>query len=335
MAKATSVPRVRLLVGPGTLHSQGVDRLDVVRYTEARSGRPRLTGEQLIAALPETAQFAEVQVDEGNPHEMGTPEELVRLAQHVEALLARPTVDGLVFVQGTNSIEETAYFLNLTVRSPKTVVITGAQRPFTALGTDGPWNLINALRVAGDPVARGKGVLVVTNDEINAAREVTKTHTYRLQTFRSRDLGVLGYADADRIVFYRAPVRRHTVDSEFELRGIERLPRVDVLYVHAGARPDLARAAVSLGAEGLVIAGTGAGSTAGLREELAAIAREGVLVVRSARVGEGRVLQDDNWQEPGMVAADNLIPQKAALLLALALTRTRDPDDIQRMFDEY
>ncbi len=330
-----TIPRVRLLIGPGTLHSQGADRLDVLRYTEARSGRPRLTGQQLLAALPEIEQFARVKVDEGNPHEMATPDDLLRLARHVGALVERPTVDGVVFVQGTNSIEETAYFLNLTVRSPKTVVVTGAQRPFTALGADGPWNLIDALRVAGAPVARGKGVLVVTNQEINAAREVTKSNTYRLQTFRSRDVGILGYADTDRIVFYRAPLRRHTVDSEFDLAGVERMPRVDVLYVHAGARPELARAAVSLGAEGLVIAGSGAGSTGGMRDELAAIAREGVVVVRSSRVGDGRVVRDDNWQEPGMVAADNLNPQKAALLLALALTRTHDPDEIQRMFDEY
>jgi L-asparaginase len=327
--------RVRLLLGPGTLHSQGADRMDLSRYTEARSGRTRLTGQQLLDALPEIAQLAAVTVDEGNPYEMATPDYLRALALRVESLLERPEVDGLVFVQGTNSIEETAYFLNLTVHSSKPVVVTGAQRPFTALSSDGALNLVNAIRVAGAAAARGKGVLVVTNDEINPARDVTKTHTYRVQTFRSRDLGVLGYADPDGIVFYRAPVRRHTSQSEFDLSQVTSLPRVDVLYVYTGSRPDLARAAVELGAEGLVIAGTGAGSLGGLRDELADIARAGTVVVRSARVGEGRVLRDDNWQEPGMVAADNLNPQKAALLLALALTRTRDPDEIQRMFDEY
>lgn len=330
-----SLPRVRLLIGPGTLHSQGKDRLDLLRYNELLSGRPRLTGQQLLEAVPEIGQVARVAVDPDNPFEMATPENLRHLARHVEATLGQSDVDGLVFVQGTNSIEETAYFLNLAVHSAKPVVVTGAQRPFTALSSDGALNLLNAIRVAGSREARGKGALVVTNDEINAARDVTKTHTYRLQTFRSRDLGVLGYADPDRIVFYRTPTRRHTTASEFDLRGVERLPQVDVLYVHAAARPALARAAVELGAEGLVIAGTGAGSTGALREELAAIARAGTIVVRSARVGEGRVVRDDNWQEPGMVAADNLNPQKAALLLALALTRTRDPDEVQRMFDEY
>ena len=250
-------------------------------------------------------------------------------------LAARGDVDGIVFVQGTNSIEETAYFLNLTVRTDKPVIVTGAQRPFTALSTDGPLNLIDAMRVAVSDEARGMGVVVVTNGEINAARDVTKTSTYRLQTFKSRDLGVLGYADGDRIVVYRAPVRRHTVASEFDISQIENLPRVDILYVHTGMHGDLARAAVDLGAHGLVIAGSGAGSTAELRKPLAELASRGTLVVRSARVGEGRVIRDDNWQEPGMVAADNLSPQKAAILLSLALTVTRDPDTIQRMFDTY
>lgn len=328
-------PRIWLLIGPGTLHSQGADRLDTVRYITERSGRPRLTGEELLAALPEVAQFAAVTADPASPHEHGAPDALLALARYCGEVLARDDVDGLVWVQGTNGIEETAYFLNLTVRSAKPLVVTGAQRPFTALSSDGPLNLINAVRVAAAPEAAGKGVLVVTNDEINAARDVTKTHTYRLHTFRSRDLGVLGYVDADAITFYHAPVRRHTVASEFDAREIARLPRVDIVYVYSIVQPGLARAAVQLGAEGIVAAGSGAGSLGTLREEMAAIAAEGVLVVRSTRVGEGRVIRDDNWQEPGMVAADNLSPQKAALLLGLALTRTRDPDAIQRLFDTY
>ena len=240
-----------------------------------------------------------------------------------------------MLVQGTNSIEETAFFLNLVVRTQKPVVVTGAQRPFTAISTDGPVNLYDAVRVAASAEARGTGVVAVTNSEINAAREVTKTNTYRLHTFRSREFGILGYADPDRIVFYRKPTRRHTFMSEFDLSAVDHMPHIDVLYVHVDARPGLASAAVQLGAKGLVIAGTGAGSAAELRKELAAIAAEGIPVVRSARVGEGRVIRDDNWQEPGMIAADTLNPQKAALLLSLALTRTKDVDDIQRMFDEY
>ena len=325
---------IQLLLGPGTLPSQGADRLDLLRYGAWLSGRAALTGDELLSAIPEIAGIADVTVDAGNPHPIGIVDDLRRLAVHIDALMRRPDVDGLVMVQGTNSIEETAFFLNLTVRSDKPVIVTGAQRPFTALSSDGAMNLVNAIRVAATPAASGKGVLVVTNDEINAARDVTKTSTYRLQTFRSRDLGVLGYADPDGVVFYRAPTRRHTAASGFDIAAMGELPRVDILYVQVGARGDLARAAVGLGAKGLVIAGSGAGALAD-RKDLAALVQDGIAVVRSARVGEGRVIRDDNWQEPGMIAADNLNPQKAALLLALGLAKTSDADEIQRMFDEY
>jgi L-asparaginase len=326
---------IRLLLGPGTLPSQGVDRLDMLRYGVWISGMQPLDGHALLKAVPEIAQFANVTVDDGNPHPMATFDDLKKLALHIEKLAGDPSVDGIVFVQGTNSIEENAYFLNLTVRTNKPVIVTGAQRPFTGLSSDGPINLLNAIRVAASDEAKGKGVLVVTNGEINAARDVTKTDTYRLQTFRSRELGVLGYADVDKIEFYRAPVRRHTQDSVFDLSKVGAMPRVDIIYVFTGARADLAEAAVKLGAKGLVIAGSGAGSAGDMRKPLAEIVKQGVAVVRSARVGEGRVVRDDNWQEPGMIAADNLNPQKAAVLLSLALTKTRDPDEIQKFFDLY
>ncbi len=331
----TNLPSIQLLIGPGTLTSQGRDRLDLLRYGPWHSGNERLTGEAVLAALPEASRFARLTVDSGNPHEIATPEDLRRLALHMGNLAARDEVDGLVFVQGTNALEETAYFLNLTVRTSKPIVVTGAQRPFTALSTDGPMNLLDAIRAAGTAEAGRKGVLVVTNGEINAARDVTKTSTYRLHTFRSRDLGVLGYVDADRVVFYRTPLRRHTADSEFDLSGVTAMPQIDIIYIHAGARGALAAAAVASGARGLVIAGTGGGSLGPVENSLAALAASGTVVVRASRVGEGRVIRDDNWQKPGMVAADNLSPQKAALLLSLALTRTSSPDEIQAIFDRY
>lgn len=328
------LPTLRLMMGPGTLPSRGRDRLDLARYR--KSGLPQLTGRELLDALPEIGSLAEVQIDDGNPHGIATLEDLRKLSLRVSDALERHEVDGVVFVQGTNSIEETAYFLNLTVRSEKPVVVTGAQRPFTALSSDAPINLLDAFRACAHPETPGKGVVVVTNGEINAARDVTKTNTYRLQTFRSRDLGLLGYADADRIIYYHAPIRRHTVETEFNLAGVEALPRVDVIHVSVATQPGLAEAALALGARGLVIAATGAGACGNLDQELAAIAADRrAVVVRSTRVGEGRVIRDDNWQWPGMVAADNLSPQKAAVLLALALTRTSEPDEIQRMFEQY
>jgi L-asparaginase len=275
-------------------------------------------------------------VDAGNPYEVATLEEVRELALRVSEVARLPEVDGVVFIQGTNTLEETAYFLTLTVRSAKPVVVTGAQRPFTALSSDAQINLLDAFRVAAAPGTPGKGVVVVTNGEINAARDVTKTNTYHVHTFRSRDVGLLGYADADRVVFYRAPTRRHTVESEFEIETIQSLPRVDILYGWSGAQLGLAAAAVKLGARGLVMAGIGAGAPGNLTPELAEVAASGrAVVVRSSRVGEGRVLRNDNWEEPGMIAADNLSPQKAAVLLSLALTRTGKPEEIQRFFEEY
>jgi len=328
------LPRLRLLMAPGTLPSQGKNRMDFLRYS--RSGRPRLTGEELLAALPEIKSVARVHVDEANPHDVATVGDLRRLALRAEGILRLPEVDGLVLVQGTNSLEETAYFLNLTVHSTKPIVITGAQRPYTALSSDGPVNLLDAVRVASVPETHGKGVVVVTNGEINAARDVTKTNTYHVHAFRSRDLGLLGYADADKIVYYRAPTRRHTMDSEFDLAAVEHLPIVDILYIHAGSRRGQAEVAVRQGTKRLVVAGTGAGSTGNLAKELTGIAASGkAVVVQSSRVGEGRVVRHNNWYEPGMVVADNLSPHKSALLLALALTRTSDPEEIQRIFEQY
>jgi L-asparaginase len=308
--------------------------MDFTRY--GRSGKPRMTGEELLPTLPEISDIAQVDVDAGNPHEVATHEDLRRLALKIEKTLEGGEVDGIVFVQGTNSLEETAYFLNLTVHSDKPVVVTGAQRPYTALSADGPLNLFNAVRVAVAPETRGKGVVVVMNDEINAARDVTKTNTYRVQTFRSRDIGLLGYADADAIVYYRAPLRRHTLASEFDLSTVERMPMVDVLYVHAGCRSGLAEAALAVGVRGIVMAGAGAGSTGNFAYEINAIAAERrAVIVLSSRVGEGRVLRVNNWSEPNMVAADNLPPHKAAILLSLALSKTDEPDEIQKLFDRY
>jgi L-asparaginase type II len=328
------LPRVHLMVGPGTLPSVGKNRMDLVGYR--RSGIPRLTGEQMLESLPEIRGFARVEVDTGNPYGQASHEELRKLSLRIEDVLRSPDVDGLVYVQGTNTIEETAYFLGLTVHNEKPIVITGAQRPYNGLSSDAQMNLLDAVRLASTPASRGKGVLVAANGEINAARDVTKTNTYHLQTFRTRDLGLLGYIDPDRIEFYRTPHRRHTVNSEFRLTGVESLPYVDIAYIHTGTRPGLAKALLALGAKGIVVASVGAGAPGSLDTELTDILQKrSAVVVQSSRVGEGRIVPNNNWWESGMVVADNLSPQKAAILLALALTKTSDPGAIQRMFDEY
>jgi L-asparaginase len=203
-AIAGELPRIQLLVGPGTLPSVGKDRMDLLRYR--LSGNPRLTGEQMLEPLPEIAKIARVTVDKGNPYAQGSYEDLRKLALRIDEVLHSPDVDGVVYIQGTNTIEETAYFLGLTVHSEKPIVVTGAQRPYNALSSDAQMNLLDAVRLASAPASRGKGALVAFNGEINAGREVTKTNTYHLQTFRTRDLGLLGYRSRqDRVLPHAAP----------------------------------------------------------------------------------------------------------------------------------
>ncbi|MFN3889503.1 MAG: asparaginase [Beijerinckiaceae bacterium] len=327
--------RVSLVVCPGTLPSQGMHRFDITHYNMRFSGKGRLTAREMLAQLPEISGFAHVEPDDSDPMPVATHGDLARLARHMQRTMDRGDIDGAVIVQGTNTLEETAFFLNLVLKTAKPVIVVGAQRPFTAVSTDAHLNLANAVRVAACPEARGKGVMVVTNSEINAGRDVTKTFTFQLQTFRSRDLGVLGYADADRVVFYRTPTRTHTMESEFTLADADNLPKVEIVYGHTGADPRLARAAVDLGAKGIVIAGVGAGAMGVYLDTLVGLAREGVKVVRSARVGEGRVLATGNAHEEGTIAADNLNPQKAAILLAFAMARGKDNSAIQAVFDTY
>lgn len=328
-------PRILLSQGPGTLPAQGIDRLDFTSYNVRLSGKPPLNGREMVAAVPEINAIAEIVYDEEAPHPQGTHDEIRKLAQFMDRAAGRDDIDGIVWVQGTNTLEETAYFLHLTVRTRKPLVVVGAQRPFTALSTDAHLNLLNAVRVAACPDAAGMGVLTVTNSEIISARDVTKTSTYQVQTFSGRDLGVLGYVDPDRVVIYHGVRRRHTIDTEFDIQRIDRLPLVEIIYPHTGSNPALAQAAADLGASGLVFAGVGAGALGAFTETVKTLVANGVVVARSARVGEGRVLAVGNNHEENTVAADNLNPQKAAALLAIALTTTRDPVELQRIFDEY
>ena len=208
------------------------------------------------------------------------------------------------------------------------MVVVGAMRPFTAVSRDGPFNLYNAVRVAASPEARDMGVLIMLNDEINAARDTTKSNTYRMDTFVARDFGPLGYADSDGIVFYRRPIYRHTHASEFDVSDLAALPRVDVTYDYQEDDGVAIDAFVAAGAKGIVL--TGSDEDAVKRGQA-----EGVVFVQSDRKGSGRVAESTRRAEQGIVTADNLSPHKARILLRLALTRTTDPDEIQRIFNEY
>ena len=234
-------------------------------------------------------------------------------------------------------MEETAYWLNLTVKSAKPVVLTGAMRPPSALSTDADNNLLRAVILARSEEARAMGVTIMLNDEIHAAREVTKRNSYRLETFGTHDLGMLGYLDSDlKAVFYRAPKRRHTFESEFDVSRLTELPRVDIVYGYEGADGLLVRALIDAKVPGIVLAGMGSGGVGDeLTKTLAEARRNGAIVVVTSRTGSGRVIRTARHVEDEFVAGDNLSPQKARILLQLALTTTKDVEQIQQMFELY
>jgi L-asparaginase len=244
-----------------------------------------------------------------------------------------------VITHGTSTIEETAYFLNLTVKHIRPVVLVGAQRPATAISADGPLNLVSAVRTAVSPDSRGRGVLVVLNDEINAARDVTKSNTYRAETFRSGELGFLGYVDQDKVAYYRSPDKRHTVKSEFDLSAMPQFPAVEIVYSSVASNaPLIVEALERSGVRGIVFAATGAGSLSNLERDAvkhSAAQARGTIFVRSTRVANGRVLARPDFDQLAIIAADNLSPQKARILLMLALTVSTDIATIRRIFSDY
>lgn len=329
-------PKVVLIGTGGTISSVGRHNLDLVEYGDAGQ---ILEADELLERLPEATTVAQVRpVCFRSLLSTGmTPKDWLDLARTIHTVGQEHAVDGFVITHGTATLEETAYFLNLTLRVPQTVVLVGAQRPASALSTDAYANLLGAIRVAASPEARGLGVLVVLNDEIQAAREVTKTSTYRLETFRSPDMGFLGYVDADgQVVIYRRPTRRHAPDAALDITGLESLPRVDIVYAYAGADGALIDAAVAAGAQGIVIAGLAPGKPTPLQQDaLERAGRAGVLVVQSSRAGSGRVIRRATQRRQGVVVADNLNPQKARVLAMVALARYRDAETIQTLFDTY
>lgn len=322
---AGPLPKVGLFTTGGTIQSKGADRQRLMEYNAGK-----VTPDELVADIPELADIAELAVTEISNIGSGgiTYKQQLELAKKINAYLALPDTAGAVVTHGTATLEETAYFLNLTIKSDKPVVVVGAMRPWTAVSRDGPFNLYNAVRVAGTPQARGKGVLILLNDEINAARDTTKGNTYRVETFIARDLGPLGYADSDRVVFYRNPLYRHTSKSEFDVSDLESLPRVDVTYAYQENDGVAIDAFVAAGAKGIVLTG---GDTEAMKRGQ----EKGVVFVQSDRKGAGRVTTSARTFERGVVTSDNLPPHKARILLRLALTKTTDLAEIQRMFNEY
>jgi len=296
--------------------------------------------ETLIDAVPQLSELADIsgeQVANVGSQDM-SDEVWLLLADRVNTLLASKDVDGIVITHGTDTIEETSYFLNLIVDSDKPVVMTAAMRPATALSADGPLNIFNAVAVAADAEAKGRGVLIVINDDIHGARGMTKTSTTDVQTFVSAERGLMGATLYGENRYYRSPYRTHTSDSEFSVEGIKVLPRVDVIYISAGVSPDLIDAAVDNGAKGIVTAGVGNGNMTG--DALQALERaraKGVVVVRSTRVTSGTVGRNVETDDDAMgtVASGELNPAQSRVLLKLILTKTDDPAKVQAYFNKY
>ncbi len=319
------LPRIRFIATGGTIATRGNTRLSAEEVLQLVPGLQRY-------AQPEPEQFANI------ASTAMTLDQWVQLAKRVNDIFsADPDLMGAVITSGTDSLEELAYFLHLTIRTTKPVVVVGAMRNAGAPGYEGPANLLDAFRVAAVPDSRGKGVLVVLNDEINSAREVSKTDALRVQTFQSRPYGILGVVDPDRVVYYREPLKRHTQKTEFEVAALTALPRVDIMMFYQGASSDLLRAAVDAGAKGIVIAVAGADLTGGsLAPGISYAERQGVIVVAATRTGSGRIAAlPSNRLRDGMVGGEDLTPLKARILLMLALTRTNSATEIQRMFTEY
>jgi L-asparaginase len=329
------LPNIVLLATGGTIAGTGATSTTTVGYQAAK-----LPVESLIAAVPEIKTIANVTGEQvlQIASENMTLEGLLKIAKRVNDVLAQPEVSGVVITHGTDTLEETAYFLNLVVKSEKPVVVVGSMRPSTALSADGPLNLYNAVAIATSPESAGKGVFVSLNDQISAAREVTKTNTTSLNTFQSHDVGYLGYVELGKPVFYRSPIRKHTVATPFNVNTLTTLPQVDVVYGYGGNRPAMMNAAIADGAKGIVYAGVGDGSIS-VQLEPAAIAasKKGIIIARSSRTGAGRVVRngEEKDDENGFIVADNLTPQKARLLLMLGLTITNDPQALQEMFYTY
>ncbi|MGH7095638.1 MAG: asparaginase [Stellaceae bacterium] len=332
----STLPRIAVIGTGGTISSLGAGSLDVLDYPDF--GR-KLTTEALLDRFPETRQVAEpvpVTFRQVGSTAIGPADWLELRALIHQIARDDPGIAGFVIPHGTATLEETAFFLNLTLSVTQPVVLVGAQRPASALGTDAGMNLVNALRVAGSDAARGKGVLVVLNDEIHAARDVVKTSTYRVQTFRSLDFGALGHADGDGVHFYRAPLKTHMPDTPFAARELTALPRVDVIYSYAGADGDLVEAAVNCGAQGLVSAGFAPGSPSPAQQAaFIAAAKAGTVVVQCSRAFTGRIAPRRRLRETGIVAGGDFSPQKARILLMLMLTETRDIAAIQSAFQSY
>jgi L-asparaginase len=333
---AQALPKIKVLATGGTIAGAQATQADA----GYKSGT--FSVDDLIAAVPQLKNVAELSGEQtANIGSQTMNHEVwLKLANRVNEVLAQSDVDGVVITHGTDTMEETAYFLSLVVKSDKPVVLVCAMRPATGISADGPMNLYNGVVLAGSPAAKGRGPLVVINDVIHYARELQKMHTTFLNAFESPNRGVAGVMNTGKVYFYSMNTTRHTTKSEFSPKGltVENLPRVEIVYSYANFDGALIDAAVAGGAKGIVLAGVGDGNTTDAA--LAALeraAKKGVAVVRCSRTSAGVADRniEVNDDKLGFIAGMELNAQKARILLMLALTKTSDVKKLQQYFYEY
>lgn len=333
-AQDKKLPNVVVLATGGTIAGAGASSTGSA-YT---SGQVKI--DAMIDAVPNIRKLANLKGEQIS--NVGSQDMSIKiwldLANRINELLASKDVDGIVITHGTDTQEETAYFLTLTVKSDKPVVLTGSMRPSTALSAEGPLNLYNAVALAAHPDAKGYGVMVVMNDEIHSAHDVKKMITTPVQTFQSPQEGLIGTVIFGETLFFHKPHGLHTTKSEFSVAGLKTLPRVDIVYASADSSPDIIDLLVKAGSKGIVIAGVGDGNmNTGTLEAVKKATKAGVPVVRASRVPIGAVLIKGEIvdEDYGTVSSDELNPQKARILLMLALLKNRSREDLQKLFVNY
>ena len=333
-AQTAKKPKVVIVATGGTIAGAATSQ------TSAGYSSGAVGVDILIQAVPQLKDIADVsgeQIASIGSQDMNDAVWL-KLAKRVNEILAKPDIAGVAITHGTDTMEETSYFLDLVVHSDKPVVLTGSMRPSTAMSADGPLNIYNAVAIAADPNAKGRGVLVTVDDDIHSAHDIVKGHTTDVGTMTSGEPGLIGATLFGKDTWYRYPAQIHTKKSEFSVDNVNALPRVDIIYAHANMSPDIITSAVANGAKGLVIAGVGDGNmTAPAVEAVKEVIAKGVVVVRSSRTNGGIIrrnieLDDDKL---GTVASMELNPAKARVLLQLALLKTKDAKTIQGYFDRY
>lgn len=333
-ASATAKRHVVVLATGGTIAGAGASAMNSATYTAAK-----VPVDKLLAGLPELANVANVTGEQvfQIASESFADDNLLTLARRVSQLAKQDNVDGIVITHGTDTLVETAYFLSLTVHTDKPIAVVGSMRPGTALSADGALNLVNAVSVAASKDARGKGVFVTMNDEIQTARDVNKDVNIQTGAFKSQ-WGPLGMVVEGKNYWFRAPIKRHTMQSEFNIDNITSLPQVDIIYSYGNVQPTALNALVASGTKAIIHAGTGNGSVANrMVEPLRQVQSKGVMIVRASRVPYGFVLR--NAEQPDdkydWVVAHDMRPEKARILTMLALAKGASTQELQRMFWEY